>query len=55
MDVEAVGLSCSPNAHEKQRVYPVAENNKTGSGSNEFCLAVLLHARTIETNRGISE
>jgi hypothetical protein len=27
-------------------VYPVAKINSTGSGSNKFCLAKLLHART---------
>ena len=37
---------CSPNAHESKGFYPVAKINKTGSGSNKFCLAKLVEARS---------
>ena len=48
--MEAVGLLCSPNAQRKLGAYPVAKINITGSGSNKFCLAVLLGKEGVLAN-----
>jgi len=42
LGMKSLDLLCSPNAHKTTMTFIPSQDNPMGSGSNKFCLAVLI-------------